>query len=121
VVDTSADEGERNLNRTTTMSPKKTILRELSRAHERSGGSGHARPTSIPGFSQQPEKYQKAVNELLQARLIEGRKDEEGHMTIAVNAHRISDVRKALRPVWTHPAVLSLVLVATVVGVIFVM
>jgi len=118
-VGTSADKGERNLNPTTTMSPKKTILREL--AHDRSDGAGHARPASIPGFTQQPEKYQKAVNELLQARLIEGRKDEEGHMTIAVNAHRIGDVRKALRPVWTHPAVWSLVLVAAVVGVIFVM
>ncbi len=103
------------------MSPKKTILRELSRTHEQSDGAGHARPASIPGFSQQPEKYQKAVNELLQARLIEGRKDDDGHMTIAVNAHRIADVRKVLRPAWAHPAVWSLVLVVALVGVVFAM
>lgn len=103
------------------MSPKKTILRELARTHERSDGSHHARPSSIPGFSEQPEKYQKAVNELLQARLIEGRKDEEGHMTIAVNAHRLPDVRRQLRPVWSHPAVWSMVLLAAVVSAVVMM
>ena len=103
------------------MSPKKTILRELTRTHETTGGAGHARPASIPGFSQQPDKYQKAVNELLQARLIEGRKDEAGHMTIAVNSHRLSDVRRELRPVWSHPAVWSVVLLAAVVGAVVMM
>ncbi len=117
----SAENGEQNLNPPSTMSPKKTILRELTRTHENSGGAGHARPASIPGFSQQPEKYQKAVNELLQARLIEGRKDEAGHMTIAVNAHRLPDVRRELRPVWSHPAVWSVVLLAAVMGVVFMM
>jgi len=103
------------------MSPKKTILRQLARTHESSGGAGYARPASIPGFSQQPDKYQKAVNELLQARLIEGRKDDEGHMTIAVNAHRLPDVRRHLRPVWSHPAVWSVALLAAVVGVVAMM
>ena len=101
------------------MSPKKTILRELTRKHESTGGAGHARPASIPGFSSQPEKFQKAVNDLLQARLIEGRKDEEGRMAIALNAHRLGDVRRELRPVWTHPAVWSAVLIAAMVGALF--
>ena len=42
------------------MSPKKAILRELSREYEANDGQ-YTRPGSIPGFSQQPEKYQKAV------------------------------------------------------------
>lgn len=103
------------------MSPKKTILRELSRTHEQSGGAGFTRPASINGFSQEPEKYQKAVNELLQSRLIEGRKDDEGHMTIALNAHRIGEVRKHMRPAWSHPAVWSVVLIAAAVGAVLMM
>jgi len=86
------------------MSPRKTILMELSRA-----GSGsdpaYIRPSTIPGFSSQPEKYQRAVNELLSDRLLEGRKDEEGHMAIAINRHRRADVEKELKPVWARPAV----------------
>jgi len=87
------------------MSPRKTILRELSRTHQQaSEGPSFTRPSSIAGFSEQPDKYQKAVNELLQARLVEGRKDTEGHMTIALNQHRMSDVRRELRPLWARPA-----------------
>jgi hypothetical protein len=87
------------------MTPKKTILRELSRAYDPSKTATHIRPASIAGFAAEPERYQKAVNELLQARLIEGRKDEEGHMAIALNAQRMDDVRRHLRPAWAHPAV----------------
>lgn len=39
----------------------------------------------FPASTQQPEKYQKAVNALLSARLVSGHKDEEGHMAIALN------------------------------------
>jgi hypothetical protein len=86
------------------MTPKKTILRELSRAYDPSSASKHVRPATITGFSAEPERYQKAVNELLQARLIEGRRDDEGHMAIALNAGRMDDVRRHLRPAWAHPA-----------------
>lgn len=94
------------------MSPRKTILREVSRAA--SGSSrAYVRPSNIPGFESEPEKYQKAVNELLSARLLEGRKDEEGHLAIALNEHRRADVEKELRPVWARPG-LWLTLVALV-------
>lgn len=89
------------------MSPKKTILRALTSTHEQSGGAAFTRPSTIDGFSREPERFQKAVNELLQARLIEGRRDSEGHMAIALNSHRMGDVHKLLRPGWTHPAVWS--------------
>ena len=91
------------------MSPKKSILRALQRAHEESGDHGYVRPSSIPGFSQSPDRFQKAVNELLRDRLIEGRKDAEGHMVVALNAHRIADVRKRLRLAWAFPALWALV------------
>ena len=94
----------------TVMSPRKTILKELSKA---GAGSGpvYCRPSTIAGFSQAPEKYQKAVNELLQARLLEGRKDEQGHMTIAINEHRRSDVEKEIKPVWARLSVWAAVAV----------
>jgi len=106
----------------TRMSPKKAILRELSRQHEASQGQ-YTRPGTIPGFSQQPEKYQKAVNELLSARLVSGRKDEEGHMAIALNNNRLEEVKRELRPVWASPAlwvavVAALVLTAFGTGVV---
>ena len=69
------------------MTPKKTILGELSRQYEATGGE-YTCPGAIPGFSQQPEKYQKAVNELLSARLDSGHKAEEGHMAIGLNERR---------------------------------
>lgn len=100
------------------MSPRKTILRELSRAHQQAGGNGFfTRPSSITGFSARPDKYQKAVNELLQDRLVEGRKDAEGHMTIALNEHRMGDVRRELRPLWARPALwLVIVLLVAAFG-----
>lgn len=97
------------------MSPRKTILKELARA-ETPSGPVYRRPSTIPGFDQAPEKYQKAVNELLSARLLEGRKDDEGFMTIAINDHRRREVKRELRPIWAHPAVLALIVVLAAVG-----
>jgi len=94
------------------MSPKKTILRQLSQT----GAQQYTRPSSITGFSSAPDKYQKAVNELLSARLLEGRPDEEGHMAIAINEHRRKDVDRELRPVWAHPALWAAVVLIAAVG-----
>lgn len=102
------------------MSPRKTILKELSRVQEERGEPSFTRPSELTGFGERPEKYQKAVNELLQARLVEGRRDEDGRMAIALNAHRIRDVKKEIRPVWAHPAVwavLALALAAIGAGI----
>jgi len=85
------------------MSPKKKILRELDRIHGMDPGR-LTRPATIEGFSDQASKYQAAVNELLKDRLIDGRKDEEGHMAIALNPHRVVDVRRELRPIFARPA-----------------
>ena len=99
------------------MSPRKTILRELSRQYEQSSGQVLTRPAQIQGFGKDPEKFQKAVNKLLQDRLIEGRKDGEGHMALALNDHRVGDVKRELRPFWARPSVWAVVvLVAVVVG-----
>ena len=98
------------------MSPKKAILRELSRRNEASEGQ-YTRPGAIPGFSQQPEKYQKAVNELLSARLVSGHKDDEGRMAIALNEQRLKEVKRELRPFWAHPALwLVVAVVVAAVG-----
>lgn len=98
------------------MSPKKTILRELSRAYEASNSSPHVRPATIEGFTGHPERFQKAVNELLSARLIEGRKDDEGRMAIAVNAQRMAEIKRQLRPAWAHPALWAAAILMSVVG-----
>jgi len=55
-----------------------------------------------------PEKFQKTINELLKDRLIEGAKDAEGRLAISLNAHRAKEIQKELRPVWAHPALLTL-------------
>lgn len=100
------------------MSPRKTILKEVSRAASGSDRT-YVRPNAIPGFDREPEKYQKAVNELLSARLLEGRKDEEGHMAIAINEHRRADVEKELRPVWARPTLwLTLVALVAALGAV---
>ncbi len=96
------------------MSPTKTILRTLQRAHASSQGTAFVRPATIPGFDAAPERFQRAVNELLKERLIEGRKDEEGRMAVALNAQRLADVRRVLRPAWAHPALWAAVAVAAV-------
>jgi len=100
------------------MSPKKTILTALFN-HEKEGGPGNPlRPSEIPGFREAPERYQQTINTLLKDRLIEGIKDCEGHMAISLNGHREKDVRRVLRPVWAHPALLAfLALFAAVAGV----
>ncbi|MDP2958332.1 MAG: hypothetical protein Q8N53_18030 [Longimicrobiales bacterium] len=98
------------------MSPKKTILSALSRTHEESQGAAFTRPAAIPGFSAEPDRFQKAVNELLKDRLIEGRRDQDGHMAVALNAHRLADVRRHLRPAWAHPALWATALVAGALG-----
>ncbi len=85
------------------MSPRKTILRALSRSYETQGDRTFTRPAEISGFNQEPEKFQKAVNQLLSDRLIEGQKDQEGRMAITLNGHKLSEVRKELRPVWASP------------------
>jgi hypothetical protein len=90
------------------MSPKKTILKTLSEGNSESGNGAPIRPSTIPGFREAPEKYQQTINTLLKERLIEGVKDPDGHMAISLNAHRAEDVRKVLRPVWAHPAILAL-------------
>ena len=99
------------------MSPKKAILKTLSEQGEREGYSTPVRPSTIPGFEQAPEKYQQTINALLKERIIEGFKDPEGHMAISLNTHRAGEVRKALRPLWAHPLVLTLLaLFAAVAG-----
>ncbi len=99
------------------MSPRNTILRELFRQYEQRGAGVLTRPAQIRGFGQDPERFQKTVNKLLQDRLIEGRKDEEGFMALALNDHRVADVRRALRPVWARPTVWAVVaLLVVVVG-----
>ena len=98
------------------MTPTKTILRELQRAHHDSPSAAYVRPADIPGFAADPDRFQKAVNELLKDRLIEGRKDEQGRMAVALNAHRLVDVRRVLRPAWAHPALWAAAAVVGAVG-----
>jgi len=99
------------------MSPRKTILKALSKAHQDAPEGGlFTRPSSITGFSEQPDKYQKAVNELLQARLVEGRRDDEGKMTIALNVQRLVDVRRELRPIWARPAIWAAIAIIVALG-----
>ncbi len=93
------------------MSPKKTILKALSDQRGIEGIATPVRPSAIPGFQQSPEKYQQTINALLKDRMIEGAKDAEGHMAISLNAHRAKEVRKVLRPLWAHPAILTLLAV----------
>ncbi len=100
------------------MSPRKTILRELTRTRDHGGPKTLTRPDTIKGFAGKPAEYQKAVNQLLQDRLIEGQKDEEGRMAVSVNDHRLADVRRELRPIWAQPTVwlTAAVLLLAVVG-----
>ena len=97
------------------MTPRKTILEALSRARDLEGPGVFTRPSTITGFNDRPADFQKAVNDLLKDRLIEGQSDDEGRMTIALNDHRLGEVKKVLRPAWAHPGVwvaATLVLVA---------
>ena len=56
------------------------------------------------------------MNELLQARLVEGRRDDEGHMAISLNERRITEVQRELRPLWARPAVWATIAVVAAVG-----
>jgi len=86
------------------MSTRRTILRELNSRHE-NGNGGYTRPGSISGFDRQPAVFQAAVNALLQERLINGTKDNEGRLAIALNTQRMSDIQKELRPWFGRPAI----------------
>ena len=99
------------------MSPKKRILRELVLAHEPGTPFSFVRPSDIPGYGDTPARYQGAVNDLLKERLIEGRTDGEGRLSIGLNEHRIDDVRRALRPMWARPAVWAAAAVLVMVAV----
>lgn len=100
------------------MSPKKTILKALSGCQDEEGSVKPVHPATIPGFQQAPEKYHQTINTLLKDRLIEGVKDPEGRMAISLNVHRTREIKKVLRPIWAHPAVLTLLaLVAAAAGV----
>lgn len=87
------------------MTPRRTILRELHERHAEGNGR-YTRPGVITGFAEKPSRYQEAVNQLLQERLINGTKDEEGRLAIALNEHRLADVQKELRPWFARPAIL---------------
>lgn len=102
------------------MSPKKRILRELALAHEPGTPFSFVRPSDIPGYAETPARYKGAVNELLKDRLIEGRTDGEGRMSIGLNEHRIAEVRRALRPLWARPDVWAAVAAVVVLGAGFV-
>jgi hypothetical protein len=98
------------------MSPKKTILRAVRGASERDPGAPHVRPPTIPGYGTRPHRYQAAVNELLQARLLEGHKDADGHLTIALNEARRREVERLLRPLWARPVAWALLALLVAVG-----
>jgi len=87
------------------MSPRKTILRELDQLPIDEGSVKYARPSAMPGFGKQPSKYHEAVNGLLKERLIDGKKDDEGHLAISLNPHRLAEVRKEIRPWFARPSV----------------
>ena len=102
------------------MSPRKTILEKLAQIHDGEGSARYARPSTLPGYRASAAKYQDAVNGLLKERLIDGKKDDEGHMAIALNPHRITDVRKELRPWFARPATwLAIVTAASLVAAPF--
>lgn len=98
------------------MSPRRTILRELRKRRDESA-ERYTRPAAIPGFTNNPSRFQEAINRLLQERLINGTKDEDGRLAVAINEHRLADVSKELRAWFARPvawiaAVLALVILA---------
>lgn len=92
------------------------ILEALRGASERETSKPHIRPPEIPGYAERPERYQEAVNELLRERLVEGRKDDDGRMAIALNEHRRRDVERMLRPIWARPVVWAAAVLLAAVG-----
>lgn len=103
------------------MSPRKDILRQLARTNAPAGSDSFTRPSELPGFEREPEKYQTAVNRLLQDRLIEGKKDDEGHMAIALNPHKQREIRRELRAPWANPVVWAALTVAAALVAFFVL
>ena len=102
------------------MSPRKTILRELDQLHSGKGNVRFARPSAMPGFGEQPSRYQEAVNGLLKERLIDGKKDEEGRMVIALNPSRLATVQRELRPWFARPPIwLGAIAVGVLVAALF--
>lgn len=97
------------------MSPRRTILRELRKRRDEDA-ERYTRPANIPGFSDNPGRYQQAINRLLQERLINGTKDDDGRLTIALNEHRLVDVSKELRAWFARPA--ALIVVVLVVAIV---
>jgi hypothetical protein len=85
-----------------TVNARKAILRELDRRFEE-GLPPYTRPAEIAGFAEKPDRFQAAVNALLQERLINGTRDGEGRLAIAINHHRHEDVKRALRPWYALP------------------
>jgi hypothetical protein len=79
------------------MTLRRTILSDLHNRHK-NGDTGYIRPTGVPGFTVQPSQYQVAINQLLSERLLNGSKDSEGRLVIALNAGRLADVQKELQP-----------------------
>ena len=84
------------------MSPRKAILRELDQLHDGEGAGRYTRPSAMPGYGGKAAKYQEAVNGLLKDRPIDGKKDEEGRMAVALNPHRIAEMRKELPSLPTY-------------------
>ena len=102
------------------MSPRKTILRELHQLHYGEGNAGYARPSAMRGFDKKPSRYQQAVNGLLAERLIDGMKDEEGRLVIALNPHRLAKARRELRPWFARPTIwLGVIAVGATVAALF--
>ncbi|MCI0435967.1 MAG: hypothetical protein L0271_20360 [Gemmatimonadetes bacterium] len=100
------------------MSPRRTILRELNRRMY-AGEETYMRPAAIRGFDGNPSGYQEAVNTLLRDQLINGRKDDDGRLAIALNERRLPEVHRELRPIWARP-VLWLALLAVSAGAVVV-
>jgi hypothetical protein len=96
------------------MSPRTKILRELDDRRRTDGE--YTRPSNLAGFTKKPSRYQEAINSLLQERLINGRKDEEGRLAIAINNDRLADVSRAIRPLAARPVVWFAVLAILLLG-----
>ena len=72
------------------------------------------------GFGKQPSRYQHAVNGLLEERLIDGMKDDEGRLVIALNPDRLAKARRELRPWFARPTIwLGVIAVGAIVAAVF--
>ena len=98
------------------MTPRKTILRELDRLHTTRGPDATTAVKALPGFDSENPKFTAAVNRLLQDRLVNGLKGEDGAMALSLNASRMREVKRELRPWYAHPGVWALLMTAGVAG-----